>query len=428
MRKETFELSRRRAGERGAALITALLVSMLMLAAGGALILTTGLGASNAVDSSAEAQAYYAAESGLQTALSVVRRNVTTAGAPAVSFRSLVCETANPCTNAGNNLSSWLTYTNNAVQLSSSPSLSFTLSVSDASKNSGDILVAGYGPRFLLVRSVGHGPKGATKALEMMLDDYAFDFKAQAAITIRSNDVDTTGMSAFSLGNSNPHTWTGNDLAGLAPAVPAFAVTNTQDYDAGDGFGLGTVQGTGEKAIGGDAGNVFGPAQLSKLSVSSLETWLQNATNARAFLTTMRAKAVEMGRFNPGDLGTEASPKFTFIDGDLSLGGGDHGAGLLIVTGNITQAGSSSFKGITMALGNGNIDRKGTPDEIGAMVVANFEHNYDSTTQSYKGTGGFGSPSITSAGGGNSLVGYNSDWVRKAMEALGSTVVGVVER
>jgi hypothetical protein len=81
-----------------------------------------------------------------------------------------------------------------------------------------------------------------------------------------------------------------------------------------------------------------------------------------------------------------------------------------------------------MALGNGNIDRKGTPDEIGAMVVANFEHNYDSTTQSYKGTGGFGSPSITSAGGGNSLVGYNSDWVRKAMEALGSTVVGVVER
>ena len=30
--------------------------------------------------------------------------------------------------------------------------------------------------------------------------------------------------------------------------------------------------------------------------------------------------------------------------------------------------------------------------------------------------------------GGNSLVAYNSEWVRKAMEALGSRVVGIVEK
>ncbi|HMC68904.1 MAG TPA: hypothetical protein VKJ07_07115, partial [Mycobacteriales bacterium] len=65
-----------REGERGAALITALLVSMLLLAAGGALLVTTGMTATNSVDATAEAQAYYCAEAGIHSALSVLRGNV----------------------------------------------------------------------------------------------------------------------------------------------------------------------------------------------------------------------------------------------------------------------------------------------------------------------------------------------------------------
>ncbi len=51
-----------RASERGAALITVLLFSVLLLAAGGALIMTTALSATNAADAAGETQAYYAAE------------------------------------------------------------------------------------------------------------------------------------------------------------------------------------------------------------------------------------------------------------------------------------------------------------------------------------------------------------------------------
>jgi hypothetical protein len=142
----------------------------------------------------------------------------------------------------------------------------------------------------------------------------------------------------------------------------------------------------------------------------------------------MRAKAEASARFNPTDYGSTTNPKFTFVDGNVSFGGGDHGAGLLIVTGNYSQSGSSSFNGIVLALGNGVVGRDGTPDLIGALVVANFEHNYSTATGSYTGTGGFGSPSVTTSGGGNSLVGYNSEWVRKAMESLGSRVRGVVEK
>ena len=72
----TKNLYSHRAGERGAALITMLLVSILLLGAGGALIATTTMSATNSIGSTPEMQAYYVAESGMQSALNVLRGNV----------------------------------------------------------------------------------------------------------------------------------------------------------------------------------------------------------------------------------------------------------------------------------------------------------------------------------------------------------------
>ncbi|HEX8558554.1 MAG TPA: hypothetical protein VF668_10645 [Pyrinomonadaceae bacterium] len=429
MRSKPTEISVRRPGERGAALVTSLLVAMLLLAAGGALVATAGMSASNAVDATAEAQAYYAADSGLQAALTVVRRNRAASSGLTANFHNLACGSAAACANDGDSLSAWLPYASNGwVTLSTSPALAYKVTVSDPGKTAAATLAADYTPRYLLVRSVGRGPKGATKVLEMMVDDFPFDFTARAAVAIRSHDTDTTGMAAFTLGSSNPHEWTGNDLAGLTSPLPAFVVTNTRDYDAGDGFGSSTSQGMGEAAVGSDNSNIFGQKLLEKLNPSALEAWLQDADQARAFITSMRAKASQLGRLNPSSYGTDANPQFSFVDGDVNLNGGTDGSGLLITTGTFTQGGSSKFHGIILALGDGVVARNGNPDAIGAVVVANFQHNFNETTQSYTGTGGFGSPAITTAGGGNSLVGYHSEWVRKAMDTLGSRTLGVVEK
>jgi hypothetical protein len=66
----------RRLDERGAALITVLLISIPLLLAGGALILTTSMSASNTADAAAETKAYYAAEAGTQQVLGVLRGNI----------------------------------------------------------------------------------------------------------------------------------------------------------------------------------------------------------------------------------------------------------------------------------------------------------------------------------------------------------------
>src|SRR5258708_31373206 len=95
-----------RKNERGAALITSLLVATAMLIAGGALIQITSMSAANAVDSTAETQAYYAAEAGLQAAVNALRGNATHTGSAlptgmtTIDFRNAVtASSSNDCPN-----------------------------------------------------------------------------------------------------------------------------------------------------------------------------------------------------------------------------------------------------------------------------------------------------------------------------------------
>src|SRR5215218_8772211 len=77
-----------RKGERGAALIAVLMISFLLMVAVAALLLEASANSSNVTDATAEEQAYYAAESGIQSAINILRNHpvpnpliVTTASA-----------------------------------------------------------------------------------------------------------------------------------------------------------------------------------------------------------------------------------------------------------------------------------------------------------------------------------------------------------
>jgi hypothetical protein len=104
----------RKHGERGAALVMMMLVSVLLLGAGGALIMSTVMSANNSVGSTAEMQAYYVAESGMQSALNVLRGNsqpLVTA-TDRMSFRAaIIPQISNgPANNGSLRLAGWLPY------------------------------------------------------------------------------------------------------------------------------------------------------------------------------------------------------------------------------------------------------------------------------------------------------------------------------
>ena len=116
-----------RANERGAALITMLLVSLLILTAGGTLIVTTSMSATNTVDATSEIQAYYAAEAGNQAVLDIFRGNVAPnpliatnpsggiSSANKLTFRNAVTvDTSNVSGDTATpRLSRWMTYNTN---------------------------------------------------------------------------------------------------------------------------------------------------------------------------------------------------------------------------------------------------------------------------------------------------------------------------
>lgn len=428
-----------RSSERGAALIMTLLIAALVLAAGGALILTTGMSATTAIDSTAEMQAYYGAEAGLQEALNILRGNITPHDVPIgtkITFRNAV---TNSTSNASNDpagapplrLSAWLQYDYtpagiayadrvkvNPTDGTYSPltGIAFSLEVLDPDNTP----VANGDPTRLIIRSTGYGPKGAQKRFEMVVNRDQINFAPPASITL----VGGAPM-VLNMGTSNASGYTGNDtysppVAGL-PAVAVSPVNEVQaqlTIDALNAQGGGTDQVT--------------PSTVSPLNGSNTPDFLLSASKARTFLSLARDIAQGEGRYFlsqaavTGGLGTAAAPLMTFIDNyggaAVDLGSGFQGAGLLIVTGDMITAGNTEFEGVILVLGSGTFNRNGNGSGHldGSVIVANFDPNPN-------GTGGFGGPTFSVNGGGNSDVRYDSDAVRRALDSTGVSVAGVHE-
>src|SRR6185295_16637998 len=134
----TMSKAHRREGERGAALITVLLMSMLVLPRAGTLILTTTMSATNAISSTDEIQAYYAAEAGLQAALNVLRGNVAPhpSDGTKMNFKNAInVGTSNNPGSGVAQLSRWLVYnypTVSPTRVTLSPSYSPTSGIAYA--------------------------------------------------------------------------------------------------------------------------------------------------------------------------------------------------------------------------------------------------------------------------------------------------------
>ncbi|HEX3558559.1 MAG TPA: hypothetical protein VHU19_05120 [Pyrinomonadaceae bacterium] len=444
-------LSDVRGGERGAALITALLVSMLMLAAGGALLLTTGMTATNAVDATAEAQAYYCAEAGIHSALSVLRGNVAPRSGLGLPVGTLIgnnfrtanlLSTANLPTDPADNpdgnvttrdgysrLSGWLNYSVGSGISSRVPldpanpnnGLSYSVRIDDPADSDHTQIDTNvnYTPQNLLITSIGYGPKGAVKRMQLLVDRTYFDFTPRSTLLMRGAD-DCSPMAGFSIGQSNAKTYSGNDAGVPAQSpLPVFGTTCAGN----DTQATSTVNSSKPNTV---TANPQG--KVAQITNSDLSPWLQSADSARALLTDLQAKAQSMGRYYtsaPADLGTSASPKFTFIDGDASL---SDGAGLLVVTGTLTMGGNASFSGIILVLGDGGTMTRnggGNGDILGAIVVAKFARTWPASENGQPHP--FLAPTFDTSGGGASTVQYDSTEVNRAMNALGSRLLGVRE-
>lgn len=410
-----------RVGEKGAALITAVLLSMLLLAAGGTLVLTSTMTGITARDSTAEMQAYYAAEAGVARTLEVLRGNVESSPAGTrASFRNIICSKT-----------LWTTTAGNEVNVAADGSTRFqVLEIMDPETTNTvtvDCANASYKPNQLRIRVLGLGPSDSQKKMEIVVDRYTLDYNVKAVVTL-PNGSGTPII--FDLGDSNVTTTSGTDLNGSG-TLDAYAVSNSDSNIANN-----VIDGCDPDGSNCGNGPNVSPGNPAVLTGSNTPSFLESVSNAREFLygtEGMMNSAINQGRYFTSGASAIASTAglgasnpdgvFTFVDGDLTLGPGNpSGQGTLIVTGTLTLDGNFNWNGVIMVLGAGRVFRSGGGhgNIYGAMFVANFATTGASTDV-------FGAPTFNTNGGGSSNIQYSSDAVDKAKAVGGHAIKGVRE-
>jgi hypothetical protein len=249
--------------------------------------------------------------------------------------------------------------------------------------------------------------------MEMIVQKTHFEFEPNAMLLMRGADDGSGADMTFDIGSSNAKYYTGHDYSGVNPALPTFGVTSDTDL-----------------AVADDAitkGSTVADVKTAKIDVGDLPSWLGTADQARAFLNDMQSTARSMGRYYTsfnGNAGSTTSPQFTFVNGNCTL---DGGAGLLIVTGDLTMNGNPSFNGIILVLGNGKILRNGggNGNILGSIYVAKFARSWPASENGQPHN--FLAPSFQTNGGGNAELRYDSTWVQTAKDALGDIVRDIRE-
>lgn len=410
-----------RAGERGAALITAVLLSMLLLAAGGTLVLTATMTGLTARDSTAEMQAYYAAEAGISRVLEVLRGNVESnpAGTRA-SFRNVVCTPG-----------VWNSLSGAVIDVADDDSARFQVMLIEDPDNDSVTMCsqASYKPDRLMIQVSGFGPRDSQKNMEIIVNRYTLDYPVNAVVTLPNGSGNPLN---FALGGSNVTSTSGTDASGGATSLAAFAVSNA-DYNTTNNVIDGCLP-DGSNCSG--SGPNVTPGDPMVLTGTNTPSFLESVHNARLFMygpEGIMQAAINQGRYFSTAAAAYASTAgigannpdgvLTFVDGDLTLGPGNPtGQGTLVVTGKLTLDGNFNFNGVIMVLGEGEVYRNGGGhgNIYGAMFVSKF-------TKTGANTDAFGAPIFDTSGGGTSNIQYSSDAIDKAKSVGGHTVRGVRE-
>jgi Tfp pilus assembly protein PilX len=208
--------------------------------------------------------------------------------------------------------------------------------------------------------------------------------------------------------NSNPFHINGQDSAspacapaGNKPAIAAYdnagASALTSDLARPDHYS-GYPPGS-STAVAPSVSNTGPGATPPANTMGALATvsGLQNLVSA---VTSMADQVIPAGS-SPTSVGTSSNPLVTVVQGDLSLDA-VHGYGILLAEGNLTFTGNTSWDGVILVIGNGNLTvRGGGGGQInGGVLVANINTGVVGNTP--------GSPVVDWSGGGGNGIYYNS--------------------
>lgn len=206
--KKEIKTGKNRENEKGAAMVMVLLVSLLLLTASAGLLLESSMNTVNVSDSVAELQAYNAAESGIQSAINVLRGNV----APNPSI-----DTANPST-----------HINNRIDFRKAVTLANSNAPGDPSTT----------PRLSRWLGYNYTPSGAPDDNRVTLSPGTYDPLTGYAFSVSVTDPDNTGsvISYSTSGTIDGSSSTKVFGAGLDTATIAYTPVTVSNLNVSSGL------------------------------------------------------------------------------------------------------------------------------------------------------------------------------------------------
>jgi hypothetical protein len=255
-----------------------------------------------------------------------------------------------------------------------------------------------------VITALGVTPSGSRRMVQAEATSTSFPGLPGAMIFDGSNPV-------YGAPNSNAFTVSGNDAAqGPNNGTGCAAAVNQAAVGGYDNNSVTTLVGdiprpTKYVGNGGSPSVQNVNSQLAALTtVSGLRALVSSIVSAASPSNIYSGSTSSIT--NPG---TNSTPVINVITGDLTIGGGFTGAGILLVEGNLTMNGNPGYNGLILVIGKGSITKNGGGNGVvnGSILVANL---YDSSGNPIS-SGAPGVPTINWNGGGNATIQYDSCWI-----------------
>jgi hypothetical protein len=232
-------------------------------------------------------------------------------------------------------------------------------------------------------------------------------------------------------GTDNSPSAGSNSLGPPTTSVTCPAPINEPAIGVYDAASVGPVQTDISKRSSSYTGTPAGVANVGSAlgttlgTVGGLEALVSQITNAAA-PANINASSVT----NPGSV-SPYNPVINVVTGDLSIGGGWSGAGILLVQGNLTMSGNPSFSGLILVIGKGTVTKNGGGNGTldGSIFVANLYDSSGIYTPAHllPPSGAPGTANVTWKGGGNAGIQYDSCWSTAMSSSLNYRIVAVRE-
>jgi hypothetical protein len=174
--------------------------------------------------------------------------------------------------------------------------------------------------------------------------------------------------------------------------------------------------------------NQYGPLSSGPINLTTVD----GLTSLVNLITTAAGPNVYTSGATPTYMGTTSplAPVINVVQGDFSLGGS--GAGILLVTGQLTLTGGFSYNGIILVVGEGAIVKNGGGGGTvnGAMFEANLFSDLKAASSGPGAYPGYSSPIALGSnnppgvpyfgwsGGGNATIQYDSCWIQAVTNSL----------